>query len=102
LRPTLTVLGSLRWSVSRSCTWWPRGDRRDYFELAQSISCFLGDEEVSYRPLMGAENVTAIIKGREVLGDSWHIEDNLTVFARDRRRQGRLVPLHRDYDSLTG
>jgi hypothetical protein len=51
----------------------------DYFEFAQSISCFLGDEEVSCRPLMGAENVTAIIKGREVLGDSWQIEDNLTV-----------------------
>jgi acetoacetate decarboxylase len=40
----------------------------DYFEFAQSISCFLGDEEVSFRPLMVAENVTAIIMGREVLG----------------------------------
>ena len=55
------------------------------FPGAAGISCFLGVEEVSYRHLMGAENVTAIIRGREVLGDSWHIEDNLTVFARDKR-----------------
>ncbi|SDT45557.1 acetoacetate decarboxylase [Bradyrhizobium canariense] len=40
----------------------------DYYEFAQSITCFLGDEEVSFRPLMVAENVTAIIMGREVLG----------------------------------
>ncbi|MGY2260216.1 acetoacetate decarboxylase [Pseudomonas sp. SDO55104_S430] len=40
----------------------------DYYEFAQSISCFLGDEAVSFRPLMVAENVTAIMLGREVWG----------------------------------
>jgi acetoacetate decarboxylase len=40
----------------------------DYYEFAQSISCFLGDEQVSFRPLMVAENATAILMGREVLG----------------------------------
>jgi acetoacetate decarboxylase len=40
----------------------------DYYEFSQSISCFLGDEEVSFRPLMVAENVTAILIGREVWG----------------------------------
>ncbi|MFK0270552.1 acetoacetate decarboxylase [Pseudomonas asiatica] len=40
----------------------------DYYEFAQSIACFLGDEAVSFRPLMVAENVTAIMLGREVWG----------------------------------
>jgi acetoacetate decarboxylase len=40
----------------------------DYYEFSQSISCFLGDEAVAFRPLMVAENVTAILAGREILG----------------------------------
>ncbi|NVZ88182.1 MULTISPECIES: acetoacetate decarboxylase [Pseudomonas] len=40
----------------------------DYYEFAQGISCFLGEEAVSFRPLMVAENVTAIMLGREVWG----------------------------------
>jgi acetoacetate decarboxylase len=41
---------------------------RDYYAFSQSISCFLGDEAVAFRPLMVAENVTAILAGREILG----------------------------------
>lgn len=40
----------------------------DYYEFSQSISCFLGEEAVAFRPLMVAENVTAILGGREILG----------------------------------
>jgi hypothetical protein len=40
----------------------------DYYEFSQIISCFLGDEAVAFRPLMVAENVTAIWAGREILG----------------------------------
>lgn len=40
----------------------------DYYEFAQSISCSYEGERLSFRPLMIAENVTAIISGREILG----------------------------------
>ncbi|MDZ3992742.1 putative acetoacetate decarboxylase [Pseudomonas sp. Teo4] len=54
--------------VSLSFLWMVAPGIGDYYEFAQSISCFLGDEAVSYRPLMVAENMTAIMLGREVWG----------------------------------
>lgn len=54
--------------VSLSFLWMVAPGIGDYYEFAQSIACFLGDEAVSFRPLMVAENVTAIMLGREVWG----------------------------------
>ncbi len=54
--------------VSLSFLWMVAPGIGDYYEFAQGISCFLGDEAVSFRPLMVAENVTAIMLGREVWG----------------------------------
>jgi acetoacetate decarboxylase len=54
--------------VSLAFLWMVAPGIGDYYEFAQSISCFLGDEQVSFRPLMVAENVTAIMIGREVWG----------------------------------
>lgn len=54
--------------VSLSFLWMVAPGIGDYYEFAQGISCYLGDEAVSFRPLMVAENVTAIMLGREVWG----------------------------------
>lgn len=54
--------------VSLSFLWMVAPGIGDYYEFAQSIACYLGDEAVSFRPLMVAENVTAIMLGREVWG----------------------------------
>jgi hypothetical protein len=65
--------------VSLAFLWMVAPGIGDYY-VAQSISCFLGDEEVSFRPLMVAESVTAIMIGREV----WDFQKSMAIHGSDK------------------